>query len=54
MEKTAGITAADDYTLEWKLTQPYGTILIALSHNTQACTIHPKSILDTADRRTGH
>ena len=48
MEKTAGITAADDYTLEWKLTEPYGTILIALAHNTQACTIHPKSVLDAA------
>jgi peptide/nickel transport system substrate-binding protein len=47
MEKTSGITAADDYTLEWKLTEPYGTILIALAHNTQACTIHPKSVLDT-------
>ncbi|HYP61637.1 MAG TPA: ABC transporter substrate-binding protein, partial [Thermomicrobiales bacterium] len=48
IEKTAGITAADDYTLEWKLTEPYGTILIALAHNTQACTIHPKSVLDAA------
>jgi peptide/nickel transport system substrate-binding protein len=48
MEKTTGITAADDYTLEWKLSEPYGTILIALAHNTQACTIHPKSILDAA------
>lgn len=48
MEKTAGITATDDYTIDWKLTEPYGTILIALAHNTQACTIHPKSVLDAA------
>ena len=46
MEKTASIDATDDYTVTWNLSEPYGTILIALSHNTQACTIHPKSIMD--------
>ena len=45
---TASLAQTDDYTLEWKLTQPYGTILIGLAHNTQACTIHPKSVLDAA------
>ncbi len=35
-------------TLEFRLSEPYGTILIALAHNTQACTIHPKSVLDAA------
>lgn len=48
MEKTASIDEVDPYTLEFKLTEPYGTILIALAHNTQACTIHPKSVLDAA------
>jgi len=48
MAKVTSLTATDDYTLEWKLSQPYGTILIALAHNTQACTIHPKSVLDAA------
>jgi peptide/nickel transport system substrate-binding protein len=48
MEKTAELAQVDDYTLEWRLSEPYGTILIALAHNTQACTIHPKSILDAA------
>jgi peptide/nickel transport system substrate-binding protein len=38
----------DDYTVEFRLTKPYGTILIALSHNTQACTIHPKAIMEAA------
>lgn len=46
MEKTASIEATDDYTVTWTLTAPYGTILIALAHNTQACTIHPKSVVD--------
>jgi peptide/nickel transport system substrate-binding protein len=48
MEKTAGLTAPDDATIEFRLNEPYGTILIALAHNTQACTIHPKSVLDAA------
>ena len=48
MEKTSELAEVDDYTLEFRLSEPYGTILIALAHNTQACTIHPKSILDAA------
>lgn len=46
--KTESLTQIDDYTLEFKLTQPYGSILIGFAHNTQACTIHPKSVLDAA------
>jgi peptide/nickel transport system substrate-binding protein len=46
MEKTVSIEPTDDYTVTWTLSEPYGTILIALAHNTQACTIHPKSIMD--------
>jgi|SRR5665811_387895 len=38
----------DDSTVEFRLKKPYGTILIALAHNTQACTIHPKSVMDAA------
>ena len=38
----------DDHTVEFRLNKPYGTILIALAHNTQACTIHPKSIMEAA------
>src|SRR5829696_524898 len=48
MEKTKELAQVDDYTLEFRLSEPYGTILIGLAHNTQACTIHPKSILDAA------
>ncbi len=48
MEKTAELAQVDDHTIEFRLNEPYGTILIALAHNTQACTIHPKSILDAA------
>jgi peptide/nickel transport system substrate-binding protein len=48
MEKTSELAQVDDYTLEFRLSEPYGTILIALAHNTQACVIFPKSILDAA------
>lgn len=48
MEKTSELAQIDDYTLEFRLSEPYGTILIALAHNTQACVIFPKSILDAA------
>jgi peptide/nickel transport system substrate-binding protein len=48
MAATASLNQVDDYTIEFKLTAPYGTMLIGLAHNTQACTIHPKSILDAA------
>ncbi len=48
MEKTKELAQIDDHTIEFRLSEPYGTILIALAHNTQACTIHPKSILDAA------
>lgn len=36
----------DDLTILWTLTEPYGTITVALSNNTQACSILPKSLLD--------
>jgi peptide/nickel transport system substrate-binding protein len=48
MEMTKELAQVDDHTLEFRLSEPYGTILIGLAHNTQACTIHPKSILDAA------
>jgi peptide/nickel transport system substrate-binding protein len=48
MAKVTELAEVDEHTLEFRLSQPYGTILIALAHNTQACTIHPKSVLDAA------
>jgi peptide/nickel transport system substrate-binding protein len=43
---TESIEATDDYTIEMVTSKPYGTILIALCSNTQACTIHPKEVID--------
>lgn len=46
MAATESVVATDDHTITWTTTRPYGTILIALSTNTQACAIYPKSLLD--------
>jgi peptide/nickel transport system substrate-binding protein len=48
MEVTEEINIIDDYEFEWITSIPYGTILVALSSNTQACTIHPASVLESA------
>jgi peptide/nickel transport system substrate-binding protein len=45
-EKTTSVDATDEYTVTWNLTQPYGTILVALANNTQAAVIYPKSVID--------
>jgi peptide/nickel transport system substrate-binding protein len=48
MEATESIDKVDDVTFEWKLTRPYGTLTVALAHNTQGCVIFQKSVLDAA------
>jgi peptide/nickel transport system substrate-binding protein len=45
-EKTTSVGATDENTITWNLTEPYGTIAIALSNNTQAASIYPKSVID--------
>ena len=46
MDATESIEATDDYTVVWTTNIPYGTILVALCNNTQACAIYPKSLID--------
>ncbi|CAN5565604.1 ABC transporter substrate-binding protein [soil metagenome] len=46
MDATVSIEAADDYTVTWTTNIPYGTILVALCNNTQACAIYPASLID--------
>jgi peptide/nickel transport system substrate-binding protein len=43
---TTSVDATDEYTVTWNLTEPYGTILVALANNTQAAVIYPKSVID--------
>ena len=45
-EKTTSVDATDENTITWNLTEPYGTVAIALSNNTQAASIYPKSVID--------
>ncbi len=47
-EATTELAKVDDATIEFRLSRPYGTILVALASNTQAASIHPKSVLDAA------
>jgi peptide/nickel transport system substrate-binding protein len=48
MDATESIEAGDDYTVVWTTSIPYGTILVALCNNTQACAIYPKSLIDAS------
>ncbi len=48
MEVTESLEAADDYTVEWITSEAWGTILVALSNNTQGCAIYPSSVLEDA------
>lgn len=48
MEATEEINIVNDYEIEWITNIPYGTILVALCSNTQACTIHPQSVMEAA------
>ncbi len=43
---TDTINTPDDYTLEFKLKKPYGTLSLALSQVSQGCAIMPKSVID--------
>ena len=46
MAATDELVKVDDHTIEFHLNEPYGTLAIALAHNTQACVIYPKSVID--------
>ena len=45
-EATNELAKVDDHTVEFRLKRPYGTLAVALAHNTQACVIYPKSVID--------
>jgi peptide/nickel transport system substrate-binding protein len=47
---TAELTAVNDHTIGFRLTEPYGTLPIALSRQLQAATIHPAHVLARSDR----
>ncbi len=42
----SSVDATDDYTLTVNLTAPFGILPIAMSNNSQNCSIYPKSVID--------
>ena len=44
--EVATLTAADDHTIEWELTDPIGPLQHMLARQNQGCTIHPSSVID--------
>ncbi|MGE3796712.1 MAG: ABC transporter substrate-binding protein [Thermomicrobiales bacterium] len=45
---TESINVIDDYTIEFVMTQPFGTFVATLAENYQGCAIYPKSVIDVA------
>lgn len=45
---SSDIVAADDYTVEFTLSAPYGIFVSALAMANGGCAIYPKSVIDTA------
>lgn len=43
---TEQLSAPDPYTVEFRLSEPFGTFTTALSRALQGCAIYPKSVLD--------
>lgn len=47
---TDALVAVDDHTVQFRLTEPYGTLPTALTRQLQAATIHPAHVLERSDR----
>lgn len=48
MDASEKIVEVDDYTVEWRLTHPFGAFLQTVSQNGQGMAIYPKSVIDAA------
>ncbi len=51
MERTEEIVEVDDYTIEFKMSEPYSIFVTALAFNNQGCAIYPKSVIDKVGPR---
>jgi len=45
---TESINVIDEYTIEFVMTEPFGTFVATLAENYQGCAIYPKSVIDAA------
>lgn len=48
MDHTSEMRVVDDYTLEFEMTEAFGTFAVVLARQSHACGIYPKSIVDEA------
>jgi peptide/nickel transport system substrate-binding protein len=46
LDATESVEQIDDYTIEYRMSRPYGTFVAALAENYQGCAIYPKSLID--------
>lgn len=46
LEATEEVVAADDYTVEFRMKQPYGAFVPSLSHNFQGMAVYPASVIE--------
>jgi peptide/nickel transport system substrate-binding protein len=43
---TESVNEVDEYTIEYHMTQPFGSFVATLAENYQGCAIYPKSVID--------
>jgi peptide/nickel transport system substrate-binding protein len=46
MEMTDEIEIVDDYTIEFQMSEPFGTFAVALARQSNACAIYPQSVIE--------
>jgi peptide/nickel transport system substrate-binding protein len=49
MAATEEIVAVDPYTIEFRMSEPFGTFAMALARQLQGCVIYPRSVIDASD-----
>ncbi len=49
LEATDDIAEVDTHTVEFTMSQPFGTFAMSLARQLQGCAIYPKSVLDQSD-----
>lgn len=48
LEAVESVNQVDEYTIEYHMTEPFGTFVATLAENYQGCAIYPKSVIDAA------
>src|SRR5690606_27270508 len=48
LDAVESVNQVDEYTIEYHMTEPFGTFVATLAENYQGCAIYPKSVIDAA------